>query len=231
MFLLCGCEKMVTLSEEDEDKIVAYTTALINKFNRTQKRGLVPVVMQPEDEETEPEEELEETTEEEPAEEEQTPADTDVVGTEPEEEIKTPAAEGGESSVTDVIAIPGVSFSYKEIKVSDDFGADGGFLINPQNGNSFVAVTFTASNTVSDEVNCDISAESLNFTAELNGITSAVDRTILPNDLTTYSGSIPAGDSVDLAVLFQFPSSQVSDLSGINLSCIKDGVRYNVPLQ
>ena len=215
IFVLSGCAKVEPLTEADENKIAVYSAGIIGKFNRFQKRGVVPVVMG-----VDPEEEMDTET-----------PDDDGGSDFPLDpfDVNAPTSEGGESELAGIVGIPGVSITYKETNISQDYGADGGFVITPQNGNSFVSVTFTAANTTGQDIACNIRGKSLNFTANLGEVTSAVDRTILPDDLTTYNGTIAAGGSEDLSLLFQFPTSLVSDLSSLEIACVKDGVRYQVP--
>lgn len=218
-FLFSGCAKMYSISEDDEERIAVYSAGVINKFNRMQSRGVVPVVMRPEVPETEVNTDDPENPESgSPAEFPKDPTD-----------VNAPTSNGGDSTLSDIIGIPGVSFSYSNTVISEDYGMDGGFLISPQTGNSFVAVKYQVRNLSSEEINCNIMQRSLNFTASLGEVTSAVDRTILPDDLSTFNGTIGPEGSVELALLFQFPTAYVSDLSGLTISCIKDGVKYQVP--
>lgn len=214
-FLLPGCAKMTILSDEDTQKSAIYVAGVISKFNKNQRRGIVPVSMVPQEEQEDENSDFSTMNNS-----DYIPKPTDV---------NAPTSDGGESDLTKIAEIPYISFSYKDMTVSQDYGQDSGFLINPQEGNSFVAVTFMAKNGTEEDIVCNIQQRALNFTAVLGDVTSAVDRTILANDLTTYNETIPAGGSVELALLFQFPTEKVSDLSGLELNCFKEGVKYNVP--
>lgn len=213
---------MTPLSDNDEEKCAIYVSTIISKFNKKQHRGIVPVLMTPENESS--------------LHDGDSQSDSNAVL--PPTNVDGPTSEGGESNLTEVVGIFGASFSYKGSKVTSDYGAEGGFLISPQNGNSFVPVTFTVTNVSEGDINLDIKSRSLNFTAKLTAetdsgpkeITSAVDMTILPDNLNTYSGNLSAGESVDLTIIFQFPSAYVSDLSSLALSAYKEGTRYDIPL-
>lgn len=219
-FLLSGCAKMYSISQEDEEKIAIYSAGVINKFNRMQSRGVVPVVIMPEAPEPEANPEGEGN--------EETPG---LDGTFPKDptDVNAPEYTGANSTLSEIIGIPGITFTYSKTVISEDYGLDGGFLITPQTGNSFVAVKYIVRNLASEEVTCDIRQRALNFTASLNDVTSAVDRTILPDDFTTFSGNIGPEGEIELALLFQFPTAYVSDLSGLTISCIKDQTKYQVP--
>lgn len=214
---------MTPLSKEDEEKCAIYVSGIINKFNKKQHRGIVPVVMASESEQESS------LNNDESQDGNNTPL--------PPTNVNGPTADGGESNLTEVVGIYGASFSYKGSKVTSDYGAEGGFLISPQTGNSFVPVTFTVTNVSEGDVNLDIKSRSLNFTAKLTAetdsgpqeITSAVDMTILPDNLNTYTGNLPAGESIDLTIIFQFPTAYVSDLSSLTLTAYKDGTRYEIP--
>lgn len=219
LMLLSGCAEMVHLSAADEERVVTYAAGLINRFNKTNSRGIVPVVMRPEEELAE--EILEEISRD----------DDDGFPQDPYD-VNAPTSEGGVSNLTDIIDIRGITFSYKDTKVSRDFGVDedGVLLLKPMEGNSYVIVTFRTSNTTAADIDCNIQGKGINFTAKLEGVVSAADRTISLKDLTTYRDTIKAGASEDLFVLFQFPTRLVSDLSTLEVSCIREGVKYQLTL-
>lgn len=214
---LSGCAKVEPLSDKDIDKCAVYIAGVINKFNKASSRGIVAVNMK------EPvEDENGEVVEE---------GDYDRYPL-PPTNVNAPTSDGGESDLTKVAEVPGISFSYKSAAVSLDYMSEDGFMFSPTDGYSFVSVTFTAKNTTSEEINCDIQARSLNFTATLGEVTTELYRTILSNDLTVYNNPIPAGESVDLSVLFQFPSGMVSeDITELKITAYKDGTRYDIPLK
>ncbi len=213
--LLSGCAKFVPLSPEDEEKCAIYAAGIINKHNKRQSRGIVAVNLK----------------EDQAAEATDTPENANPEGN----SESSGNAENSESQVegtnlTDTVGIPGISFAYKESVVSQDYGVDAGFLVSPKEGNSFVTVIYTVSNTTSSEIGCDIQSRALNFSASLGDVTSSLERTVLSNDLTLYNSTIPGNQSVDLALQFQFPTNLTGDLSGLKLNCTKDGVNYHIPL-
>lgn len=214
-----GCASVTPLSDEDIERVALYSASVVGKFNRSMNRGFTAVKMTPKEEESNAEENGSGATIDNPA---GFPSNPD--------DVNAPESTGDVNELGDLVAIPGTAIRYLKTNISEDFGSDGGFLMSPQPGNSFVAVVFTVSNTTGQDLDCNIQNRSLNFTATLGETTSAVTRTIMPNDFTTYNDTIPAGESVDLTLLFQFPTGLVSDLSGLSLTCIKDGVRSPVVL-
>lgn len=217
LMLLSGCAEMVHLSAADEERVVTYAAGLINRFNKTNSRGIVPVVMRPEEELAE--EILDEMTRD----------DDDGFPPDPYD-VNAPVGEGGVSNLTEIIDIRGITFTYKETNVSKDYGLDEGILLSPMEGNSYVTVTFNVKNTTAADIECDILNKGINFTAKLEGVVSAADKTFLLKDLTTYRDTIKAGETKSLAVIFQFPTSLVSDLSSLEVSCIREGVKYQLTL-
>lgn len=215
LMLLNGCAEMVHLSAADEERVVTYAAGLINRFNKKNSRGIVPVVMRPE-------EALVEEIIEEIIKDDGFPPDP--------YDVNAPTSDGGISNLTEILDIRGITFSYKETNVSRDYGLDEGILLSPMEGNSYVTVIFRAKNTTAADIECDILNKGINFTAKLEGVVSAADKTFLLKDLTTYRDTIKAGETKDLAVIFQFPTSLVSDLSSLEVSCIREGVKYQLTL-
>ena len=70
----------------------------------------------------------------------------------------------------------------------------------------------------------------LAFKATVDGVTAKSDQTILINDLKSFVGTVPAGESVDLVLLFQYPTGRITDLSDLDLTAEYGGNTYQVSL-
>ncbi len=59
--------------------------------------------------------------------------------------------------------------------------------------------------------------------------TAAAQMTILPNDLSTYQGDIPAGAAEEMALLFQIPQD-IQEISSLQLKVVIDDTAHMVNL-
>lgn len=225
--LLSGCAKTVTLTTEEEDAIAAFSANVISKFNRYMGKGQKAVVLTDEDEK-------EKTTEETPKD---SPEDTADNASDTQNQATSDGGNGDNmenadtKSLTDVIAIDGVSFSYAGAKVNADLSVSDVFAISPDRGKKFLVATFNVKNDSGAAKEVDLRSQKLRFTAGIAGGNYASDGTanaLIPSELTAFNDTIDAGATKELMVIFQVPQDAPDDLSGLKLGVRKDKTIYQI---
>ena len=251
-FSLTGCTTMIPLTEDEEEEIAIYTSSLISKYNRNQTNGITYISEQRQLEIAETEASYHPALDEEVDEE---PEDTDVIpeddamidetnldlddlegtagveaGTGKTAHTTTGDEVAGESiSLTDLVGTSGISVSYQGATTAKNYGSDV-FDISPTRGYQYLVMTFQLKNTSSQAVSVNMEDLGLVFRATVGGVTAKADQTILIEDFKTYTGTIGAGESQNVVLLFQYPSSGLSDLSNLSLKVDRGGKTYAVVL-
>lgn len=232
-FICTGCAQVTELSEEDEDTIATYCAKTVSKFNVTKQQGYVNLVIdKSESKEAEEEEPLEEPETQEPATEENsqsdgdtnTPASTDTSTGESVETSKATAS----ASLTDALAVSGLNFSYKNSVEMAYYSMGGYYDVNPQSGNDFLVITYEVTNTTDSDIVLDIPSTGIVFRASVGGAANTADKNPLLNDLSVFSGTIEAGSTEELILLFQFKPENLSDLSSLKLQMVQGDTTTNI---
>lgn len=226
--LLGGCgNALYELTDEEEELIVQYAAYTLGKYNSYQKDGLTDVSWYSPEEEAEPEYEeneeelLEEETSEEPEGENPTavtPAGNTTLG----EEVTLAAAIGYEGQL-DVL--------YQGCYTTDSYMEGNHYAVNAKSGNTFVVMEFTMENNTEEAVSVDVLELGPTFRLSADK-TSWVneDVTLLLYDLSTYQGTIAAGEQVEVVLLFEIPAADEEALSDILLAVVSNGVTNPVKL-
>ena len=139
------------------------------------------------------------------------------------------AGSSGSSNISDIVSVEGGSLSYDGAKVTNHYGTDY-YDLSPTRGYEFLELSFTLKNTTDSELSVDTGKLGLVFRATVDGVTAKSDQTILINDLKSYVGEIPAGESVDLVLLFQYPSGRIESLDDLSVEAEYGGNTYQVIL-
>ncbi len=94
----------------------------------------------------------------------------------------------------------------------------GGAVLSAESGCKLLILSFSMKNTNSDAMNVDILHANPTFTLILNG--EPVSRnlvTVLDNDMSTYSGTVGAGESAGAVLCFQVKEAQAKAIDTLNL--------------
>ena len=219
----CG-EKPITMTPEEESMIVHYAAHVVSKFNTRQPDGLCPV--RTEEPQTEQPVENTETASELATETDANTgtADGQTAATEqPKEEPVT--------TLTDALGLDGISAEFTGAEVKASYTKPDYYALDASEGNTFVIVHISLSNTTDSDVSCDMLSDARTFTALVNDNVKVKARTtILLNDLGTYQGTVPAKESVDTVLLFEVPAEEVSEVGSIRLTVERDGTKLNSEL-
>ncbi|MCR4673502.1 MAG: hypothetical protein K5675_00705 [Lachnospiraceae bacterium] len=234
-FLFTGCAEVYDLSAEDEDTIAVYCAKTVSKFSTSKKQGYVNLVSSSSDEDELEEEE--ETVEELPEETEETTEETkepeeteDTSEEETQETVEEPEEPTASASMTDALAISGLSFNYKNSVEMSYYSMGGYYDITPQSGNDFLVVTYDVVNSTDSDIVVDIPSSGIVFKASVGGAANTADNTILLNDLSVFSGTVEAGTTEELVLLFQFKPENLSDLSSLKLQMVQGDTTTNIEL-
>ncbi len=250
--LLSGCgEKMLTITEEESDIIASYSAKLISKFNLHQKTGYcnayttaadLGIVATPRPEDQVPDDIIVlDGTDEITSVPSETPADVieDVQitpSTKPaRDDLNTP--ESGSDLVEgftlgEAIGIAGLDFEVTELSITNQFVASSYFVLTAASGCDYVVLNIVGKNNASTAVNLDMPAMGDKYKLYVNGKFSAVNQsTILLNDLSTYKGSIGAGEKKNFVLVFQFKSEQLENLEKVDLRVAGESGDRSVALE
>lgn len=243
---LTGCTSMIDLTDEEKEEIAIYTSSLISKYNRNQTNGITYISEQTRQEIAEQEafyhpEEITEPEAEDVSDsgESSEPSEGDVdvtadgnvsTGATATATQTAEAVTGETITLTELVGKSGLSVSYQGATAATNYGSDGVFDLSPTRGYQYLVMTFQLKNTSSSAMSVDLDDLDLVFRATVGGVTARADQTILLEDFQTYAGSIAAGGTQNVVLLFQYPSDGLSDLSNLSLRVDRGGATYTVVL-
>lgn len=224
-FGLCGCTDYPKMSDSDMDLVAEYAAGILLKHSATAENRLMNVEealvaleaeKQQDEVEVEPEEPMEEPEKE------------------PEElkEPEIPIIDNTENiteeytyPINDVMGIEllSVQFDGYEIKDSYPDGSGAFFALDAGDGNKLLVEKITLTNNTDSSVDINMLDKQASFKVSLdgNGYKFALS-TMLLDDLSTYVGTIGAGNSVELVLLSEWSIQEIENISNPTLY-IKNG--------
>lgn len=213
--LLGGCgDALHELTAEEEAVIVHYAAYVVAKHNIQQKDGMSSVYI--------PEGMLEE-------EDSQTPDDTqnpeDGEGDSGEvvpSGVKLAEAIGHGSDLT---------ITYDGYTVSDSYVEDNVYAIDAANGKTYYIMKFTITNVTGADVAVENVTKNYKFKMTSGDVSAnSVQNTFAMKDLSSYVGTIPAGQSVQTVLLFEVSKDKIESITEPNLQIIIGNEAKNVIL-
>ena len=200
-FSMTGCgDKLEKLSKEQEDAIVAYSTACVGRYNKNQNKGFIRY-----------------------AEEKKAETKTDKKEQKSEENASKPdnATKETGTSLNDALKVEGMNFTSEGTQVTEKYTYGDYVSLRPNSGKSYLVYKVKGTNTSQNEVNIDFLSKGYKFNFTINGTEVASnDTTILLNDLSTYQATVKPGEEVELVLLFQFPSSKVANMTSQSMEMV-----------
>lgn len=225
MLLLGGCgEKPITLTDKEEDIIVNYASHIVSKYNKRQTKGVVELLPEvPATEEvTEPEPETEE------------PLGTEHIGTEediPDGQTPGDVDEPSYATLNEAVGLAGVEVTYTGAEVRDSYASGDYYSLDAPDGRQYVVLYFSLRNTGTEAVACDMLSSQPIFKADINGtVKSTALPTILLNDLSTYQGTLEAGGTAEVVLLFEVDADSVQAVDSVVLNVTKNGAKLATKL-
>jgi len=211
---------MEPVSDKDMDAIAAYSAKMVAKYNTKQKDGVVFI---------DESDELKSVAKEK----EKAKANT----TNSTNSSKSSNSTSGNATQTTppvalatALGINGVDFAFQGVEVKDRYTTNV-YDMSPNPGSKFLVMKFKATNTSGQDANIDILSLSPKFKATINGSANANnDLTLMPEDLSTFKGTLKANESRDLIILFQFKDADLSNIQGTSLKCTVNGSTNDIIL-
>ena len=228
-FILTGCSQVTELSSDQEDMIAAYCAKTVAKFNKKKVQGVINL-------------RREEPETEEVSEEPEVPESPDTEGTEveleaPEEDLETATEETvseedlanlPSATISEALQLTGLTFVFKNAAEVGYYSMGGYYDISPAEGNDFLVLTFDVRNDTGSDIVLNIPSTMAKFKVSVGGTSNTADNTILLNDMSNFSGTIAAGSSEELVLLFQFKPEYLTDLSTIRLQLVQGDAQTNI---
>lgn len=197
VFTGCGAT-LPPMTEAQQDAVAEYAAALVMRHTRDYSSRLVDLSLY---EEKEPESELPEEPEAGGMDE---VADTPVVDNSSEETVYT--------SIDSLLVPEGVAVIYTGSQILDSYPAgeeaDPYFALDASTGKKLLVLMFTVQNTTGEEKSLDVFAAAPRCMVQINGTERThVISTMLLDDLSTYVGSLQAGEEISLVLLAEIDNT------------------------
>jgi len=222
---LTGCGNMIPdMTKEEEQAVGEYAAVLLLKYDANHRSRLVDLSL------IEEEEEKKDKDAEEPA---VTPAPVVVDDVPPAPVIdSTGEMTSTVASIPQFFELPdGVTVNYKDMKVCDSYPDDeqseGFFSLDASNGKKLLVLGFEMSNNSGVEQSIDILHNNPVCKITVNeSYTRTALMTMLTNDLSTYMGSIGAGETEELVLLIEIDQDMAESVNTISLKLENDTATF-----
>ena len=216
------------MTPEEESIITLYASKTVSKFNKNQTTGIcnARVKVGELDENYEADEDIPEDEVVDQENPEVNPEDGEI--TEDMEVTAPDLEEEGESadtglSFTNAVGIEGVSFACSEFDVATEFKPSSSFVLTEVSGKKYVILHVTAKNETDSAVDFS-NYDDRSYSLSINGGEKiGTQFTPVSNDMATYDGTLAAGASKDLILVFLFSNSSVENISSLELYVTSDG--------
>lgn len=215
----CGSSKILSLTDEEFDRISNYAALLLLKYDMNYKNPLLE-----EEKKTEAEKEderLEDDPEKTPEEKEEANSDDGVTSsaiaaeTEPE-----PPQSDPERSLNEIFGLHNVDISYTGCSFAKSFpeNAQKGYSVQAGNGRKLLLLKLQLKNNGSEPVAVDILDGYPSFRINCNGEEVVAKMTIILEDFSTTSETIPAGASIEKVLVGEVPESFNEQIETLSLT-------------
>lgn len=209
--VLTGCgEEPYELQDNERAVIVNYAAHIVAKYNVKQPEGYRYVYP------AEEEEEQSQTEEIQPEETDDSATQTDE---QPSEDASADGADAGDeqepSSVTlsEALGLTDIQAVYTGAQLTDRYDS-----IIPESGKQLMILHVTLQNRTGEAKSCDILSLLPVFRATVNGTQEiTAELAILPENLSTWEGEIPAGGSEDTIIMFQVKAGEADTVEQLEL--------------
>lgn len=241
MVMMTGCvDAMPELTAEQSDMVAEYAAGLILKYSPKYDYKIVS------DEElaaaraamyVEAETETGEETESEPVQQQEENEQTQQgpVSEEISSEEEQPA-ETVSSPDTDLAAQLGIDdliIKYQSFELCDSYPKDNsGFSVDAAKGKKLLILHFDVEGLPESDVDCNLFEENIKMRINVNDArTVSALNTMIPNDITSYMGVIPAGSIVDMVAVAELEAVSGEDISSLMLQVVSNNGNCKVELK
>lgn len=227
VFAGCG-DALYELTPEEEVVIAGYAAQAVAKYNGNQQDGEIyvdPKELESEEADTQELAPDVSDTEEGVQEETQKPQQEADGDTERSSEMPNDTA-----TVSEALHLGEVLADYTGSSLCGTYEKSDVYAVDAEPGKQLLVLNFKLSNPTDQDLHIDVLSMTPKIQAVVSeDVTAAAQTTILPHDLSTYQGDLPAGASAECVLLFQVPES-VADVSNLDLLISADGGDYTVGL-
>lgn len=120
-------------------------------------------------------------------------------------------AAAGSASLDQLFGADGIQMTYAGAQLAPGYMEGDYYEMTPDAGKQYLVLSIDVTNTGADGVGLDVLSVSPKFTVVLNqSVKSTAETTLLDTDFSTYQGTIPAGGSTRLVLVFQVPDDVAS---------------------
>lgn len=233
----CG-EAMIPLTDAEADTITLYATKMVSKFNTRQKKGLCNAFARegeldfreggtipspaPDDMLNNLDQLLNELTgngqSSTPENNNQSDGGSTGSGGTTSAGSNTSGSDTSGLSLTQTLNVDGIDFYLDSFTVSEAFvSPDGAFALTARNGCHYLILDIIGKNNTSSPVTVDFLSRKSKYYVTLNNVYKQMSQTtILPNDISTYKGTIQAGKAESFTLIFQYSDTQLEAVKLIN---------------
>ncbi|MGO5307018.1 DUF4352 domain-containing protein [Agathobacter sp. LCP21S3_B2] len=224
--VMTGCgTKIYDMTDEEQQLIVNYSAYALSKHNIYQPDGMTSV--------TEAETEEQDTSAAETAD-EKTSEKTDTGHENGNSSQSQQTAQETKPtmqtvSLAQAIGYDGLSVSYAGLTTEETYKEGSYYSMEAGAGNTYAVLKFTLSNTTGTDMNVDLFTKTGKYRAAFSGGKEyEAEGSFLTYALNTFQGTIAAGQSVDVVLLFKVPQDTVCD--SVTMSVEKDNVKNLIAL-
>lgn len=221
----CG-NQIPDLTEEESQRIGEYAAVTLLKYDANNRSRLVDpdVVIA----------KLEKDAAKTAQKEEQITEGTEEANT---TEVETPAAqEDIIASMEEFFGLPeGVTLSYEDYQVTDSYPEDGSeadyFSLDASAGKKLIVLRFRLANGTAQDESIDFLNMTSRYVITVNNmIRGNALPTLLPNDMSTYVDTLPAGGEQELVLLLEINEDVANDIQNLSLRLKNESNEYTIQL-
>lgn len=230
--MLTGCNDVIDLTEEQSTLIAEYAAELLLKYDLHYEDRIAEGMREAKKEEESTVAEDEADTEEAVTEETEQETGEETAGNEPAEEVSV----GTESDIAKIAGIEGVSITYKDYQVMDQYPESDGdsesINLEAADGHKLLVVRFQIANTTEDAVDISLLDSSIEYRIVCNGSKAADPMlTILMDDLGTLETSVEPDEDQEAVLVFQISEDMKDTLDTIDLKVDYNGMENVIKIK
>lgn len=221
---LTGCgTQLYDMTDAEQSLIANYSAYVVAKHNIYQQDGMTNAT-----EDTEDTEKVDEVS---PDNSHSQDNKTSEVGNDKSSNSqKEPdASQEKKVSLAEATGYGSLDITYNGATESDVYNEGSYYSMTAGSGNTFAVMKFTLKNPMGEDINVDMFGNARTYKATFpDGKEYTAEGTFLTYSLNTFQGTVKAGGSVDVVLLFKIPQGTACD--NITMSVIKDNEKSLIEL-
>lgn len=221
---LTGCgTQLYDMTDAEQSLIANYSAYVVAKHNIYQQDGMTNAT-----EDTEDTEKVDEVS---PGNSHSQDNKTSEAGNDKSSNSqKEPAASQEKKvSLAEATGYGSLDITYNGATESDVYNEGSYYSMTAGSGNTFAVMKFTLKNPTGEDINVDMFGNARTYKATFpDGKEYTAEGTFLTYSLNTFQGTVKAGGSVDVVLLFKIPQGTACD--NITMSVIKDNEKSLIEL-